>query len=414
MSQGAPAAGAEREGLPGWVAFCVEHIEAIVREIGPRPSASQAELRAQRYLAALLRPLADDVVLEEFSVAPRAFMGFVPLAGGLLLLAVGVIAWLPALAFGFVALAVGLLVGVLILYRPLTDPFFPKARSHNLVATLRPRGPVERVLVLGGHCDSAWEWRWHYRGRAPLVAIAGGAVLGAGVGLVASLGAWVAPGTALATGLCWAFAAFSPCFALVMGFTDFGRVSPGANDDLSGVLVGVALAGMLGEPGERPERTEIRILCSGSEECGVRGARAWVDRHREELSRTPSLYVALDTFRDLEHMAVYDRDRSGTLRHDPQAADLLQQAAREAGYELPFRSLPLGGSDAIAFTEAGLPAVALIAMDPAPPRWYHTRLDTPELLEPACIEAALRVMRQLVRRVDAAPGPRSERAGPGA
>ena len=39
-------------------------------------------------------------------------------------------------------------------------------------------------------------------------------------------------------------------------------------------------------------------------------------------------------------------------------------------------------------------------MDPTPPRWYHTRLDSPELLNPECIEAALRVMLELIRTVD--------------
>ncbi|MBW2269939.1 MAG: M28 family peptidase [Deltaproteobacteria bacterium] len=100
-------------------------------------------------------------------------------------------------------------------------------------------------------------------------------------------------------------------------------------------------------------------------------------------------------------MAIYDRDRNGTLRHDRDAAELLAKAARRAGYDLPFRTLPLGASDAAGFTQAGLRAIALIAMDPTPQRWYHTRLDTPDLLRPECLEAALKVMLELIRTVDA-------------
>lgn len=40
-------------------------------------------------------------------------------------------------------------------------------------------------------------------------------------------------------------------------------------------------------------------------------------------------------------------------------------------------------------------------MDPAPPRSYHTRLDTPDRLSPECIEADLRILIELVRSVDA-------------
>ena len=396
---GSRAAGHTGPGVREVVERCVGHIHRIVDEIGPRPSASAEEHAAQQRVASLLEPFVDAVGLEAFEVSPRAFMGFVPISGALL--CVGV-ALLPVSAVGSLAcvlLSLGLLIGQVVLYKPLLDPLFPKATSHNVVATIRPSGPVERVLVLGGHTDSAWEWRWHYRGQWALRIIAGGAVLGALVGVAAGAAALLAPDAAATSGLAWSFAAFLPIFVLVMGFTDFTRVSPGANDNLTGVLMSVGLAELLRARG--PLRgTEVRILATGSEECGVRGARAFVREHGEELTRQPSLYVALDTFRDLEHMGVYDGDRSGTLRHDPKAAALLQEAGRRAGLELPRRTIPVGGSDAIAFTEAGLSAIAFIAMDPAPPRWYHTRLDRPELLEPDCIEAGLRVLLELVELLD--------------
>ena len=396
-----PSGAPRSTSLRVYVDFCVEHITKIVAEIGPRPSASDEEARAQHYLADLLRPLAEDVRLEPFSLSPKAFMGFVPVSGGLLLAAVALYRFVPLLSLLCVVAAIALLVGELVLYRPLIDPLFPRATSHNLVATIRPRGAVERILLFGGHCDSAWEWRWHYLGRTAFRVIVGGAVLGAAIALVAATINWAAPDSSLAAGLGWVFAAFSPLFLLVMGFTNFRRASPGANDNLTGVLLSVALAKYLRDEGVTLEHTEIRILNTGSEEAGLRGARAYAERHRAELEKTPSLYVALDTFRDLEHMAVYDRDRNGTLRHDRDAAVLLADAARRAGHDLPFRSLPIGASDAAGFTQAGLRAIALIAMDPTPPRWYHTRLDTPELLNPACIEAGLRVMLEVIRSVDA-------------
>ncbi len=399
--------GPSRGRLKPYVDFCVEHVTAIVREIGPRPSASPAEHRAQQYVAGLLAPVVDDVQLEAFSLAPKAFMGFVPISGALLLACVGVYWWWPPLALLCVAGAVVLLVGELVLYRQLVDPIFPRATSRNLVARIRPRGRVERVLLLGGHCDSAYEWRWHYLGPLPFRTIVGGTLLGAVVALgvtgASSLlegGSAPRPGTAAAVwGL--AMAAFSPCFLLVMAFSNFRRASPGANDNLTGVLLSVALAKFLHDTGERLEHTEIRLLNTGAEEAGLRGAAAYAERHREELQAIPSLYVALDTFRDLDHMAVYHRDRNGTLRHHPDGASLLCAAAADAGYALPLRTLPLGASDAAAFTSAGLRAIALVAMDPAPPRWYHTRLDTPELLDPSCLEAGLEVVLSLVRRVDA-------------
>ena len=51
------------------------------------------------------------------------------------------------------------------------------------------------------------------------------------------------------------------------------------------------------------------------EEAGLRGAKAYAKAHEKELKEIPTAVVALDTFRDLETMAVYDRDLSGTLKH---------------------------------------------------------------------------------------------------
>jgi hypothetical protein len=394
-------------GVSDYVDFCVEHVTAIVREIGPRAPGSDEERRAQEYLAGLLRPYSDAVTTEEFSVAPKAFMGFIPVSGGLLLAGVIVYGWLPAATLVCTVLAILLAVGELALYREVIDGLFRRAVSRNLVATIRPRGEVRRILLLGGHCDSAYEWRWHYLGPIALRVIVGGTLLGALVSLgAATLGLLThglgppAAGTASAI-LGWVLVAFAPCFLLVMGFSNFRRVSPGASDNLTGVMLTVALAKYIRDAGISLEHTELRLLNTGSEEAGLRGARAYAELHREELTRTPSLYVALDTFRDLEHMAIYDRDRNGTVRHDPGAARLLADVARRAGWELPFYTIQVGATDAAAFTQAGLRAIALIAMDPALPRWYHTRLDTPELLNPACIEAGLQIAIELVRSVDA-------------
>ncbi|MBW2373954.1 MAG: hypothetical protein JRF70_15615, partial [Deltaproteobacteria bacterium] len=213
--------------------FCVEHATAIVDQIGPRPPASDEEARAQRYLADLLRPFVADVQLEPFSVAPKAFMGFVPITGGLLLAAVALYAFVPPLALLCVIGAIALLVGELGLYRQLIDPLFPHATSHNLVATIPPRGPVERILLFGGHCDSAWEWRWHYLGHTLFRVI----VVGAVIALSATALNLVAHESSLSVALGWVLVGFSPFFLLIMGFTNFHRVSPGANDNLTGVLL---------------------------------------------------------------------------------------------------------------------------------------------------------------------------------
>jgi Peptidase family M28 len=393
--------------LRSYVDYCTDHIRRIVAEIGPRPPGSAQELRSQEYLAELLREMDADVRLEPFTVAPKAFMGFIPISGALLLAALPLHWWMPPAALACGIAALGILVGELVLYRQVVDPLFPRTTSHNLVATFRPRGEVKRILLMGGHCDSAFEWRYHYLGRAIFLAVVGCTLVGAlsllGVAAVnAVVNGMSGPGSGtLLDRAGWALVAFSPAFLLIMGFSDFRRSSPGANDNLTGVMLSIALAKYHRDNGIELEHTELRLLNTGSEEAGLRGARAYAEAHHAELSAIDSLYVALDTFRDLDRMKVFNRDRNGTVTHHPDGARRLQAAARRAGFDLPLGIVPVGATDAAAFTQAGLRAIALVAMDPTPPRWYHTRLDTPDRMSPECIEAGLRILIELVRDVDA-------------
>ena len=79
-------------------------------------------------------------------------------------------------------------------------------------------------------------------------------------------------------------------------------------------------------------------------------------RYAQELKEIETVVVACDTLRDLKDMAVYDRDLSGTLKHDKQVKELVKKAALNCGHDLPFASIYLGACDAAAFTQAGVKA----------------------------------------------------------
>ena len=69
--------------------------------------------------------------------------------------------------------------------------------------------------------------------------------------------------------------------------------------------------------------------------------------------------------------------------------DLIMDAAREAGHnDLEFANVFFGSSDAAAFTQAGITATCLAAMDPGPADYYHNRRDSYDRLEPDTIEAS--------------------------
>ena len=92
---------------------------------------------------------------------------------------------------------------------------------------------------------------------------------------------------------------------------------------------------------------------------------------------------------------------SGTLKHDKQAKELVKNAASNCGLDLPYASIYIGACDAAAFTQIGVKATGFAAMDPTPPRYYHTRLDSWELLEPEAIRTGIEVVTETCCMYDA-------------
>ncbi len=158
---------------------------------------------------------------------------------------------------------------------------------------------------------------------------------------------------------------------------------------------------LMDEADVRFENTEVQVILSGSEEAGLRGAKAYAKAHEKELKEIETVVVACDTMRDLKDMAVYDRDLSGTLKHDKQVKELVKKAALNCGYDIPYASIYLGACDAAAFTQKGIKATGFAAMDPTPPRYYHTRLDAPDMLVPEALKVGAEVLLETAFLYDA-------------
>lgn len=386
------------------VRYIVDNTRAIVDRFGPRPPGSPGETACQEFVRDELSACCDSVVMEPFPVAQKAFMGFQYVSGALFLCAFASAPFAPALAALFSLAALIVVVQQLVRYKLFLDPFFPKRVSHNVEGRIAPDGPVTRRVILNGHPDGAYEWRWlyHFPRVFPLItAYTIVALLTKALGDFACFGLWMA---GMGGPVAWFHTLqwlLFPAVFLSIGFTTFRHVSPGANDNLTGTLMAVGFAKALREAGLRLQNTEVIIAITGSEESGLRGAKAYVARHAAEWRDVETIAVALDTIRDLEHFYVYNRDLNGTVAHDPAVCRLLKDAASATGREVPYGTVFLGSSDATAFTQAGVRAAAICAMDPAPADYYHNRRDNPDNMDPKCLRAVLDVVIEAVRRYDA-------------
>lgn len=379
--------------------FSVRGIKKICKDVGPRPAGSEQEHEAQKLMAAELDGACDKVEIEPFDVHPGAFLGWI-LTDGIMMIAAIVLFFfgMSAIALALCALSLIFAIVEFLLYKKLLDPFFPKKTSHNVVAVRKPKGEVRRRIIFSGHADSANEWRFtYYGGSKLLVPIIGLSFVGILLGLV--LGIWaVAAGHAFSAAdsgalnvMRYVFLAWIAILFTALFFENKKRPVMGANDDLTGCFISMAVVKYMQQHDIRFENTEVWVVLTGSEEAGLRGAKAFCKAHKNELSDVETVFVGLDTIRDYDFAAVYSRDLTGTVKNDAGACALVKEAAKQTGLDLPYKSVFFGATDAAAVTQAGMKAVSVSAMDPAPAKYYHTRLDTADNLDIKTVEAVLGV-----------------------
>ena len=387
--------------------YAARAIKKVCKEIGPRFSGTEQEKKGIEFMSEELRTCCDDVKVDSFSVHPKAFLGWIPMSGILMIVAAAL--FFAAQFFGIiplfyavVALAVFCIffaVTEFVFYNETLDPFTPKKESYNTYGIRKASGETKRRIIFSGHADSSMEWRFSYLGGPKLLIL----TLGGGVaGLVYTAGAsiFMAVKTAAdpafaesmtADILSYIMLGFIVFFIPVIFMYDKKRVVEGANDDLTGCFTSIAVLKFMQDNDIRFENTEVVALCTGSEEVGLRGAKDFVKKHAKEFSDVETVFIALDTIRDFDHMAVYNKDMSGVVKNNPEACNLIKKAAETEGYDLPYRTVSLGATDAAAVSKSkcGIKAASFAAMDPAPARYYHTRLDTHENLDLKTIEAGV-------------------------
>lgn len=387
--------------------YAARAIKKVCKEIGPRFSGSEAEKKGIEFMAEELKTCSDDVRVDSFSVHPKAFLGWVPMSGVLMIIATAIffaaqLFEIAALFFAPLAIALFCLffaVTEFVFYMETLDKFTPKKTSYNTYGIRNASGETKRRIIFAGHADSSMEWRFSYLGGPKLlIATLGGALLG----LVYSLGASIFAIVKTQTNpdyvsaftldiLSYIMIFFVIFFITAIFMYDKKRVVEGANDDLTGCFTSIAVLKFMQDNDIRLENTEVVALCTGSEETGLRGAKDFIKKHGEEFSDVETIFVALDTIRDYDFMGVYNKDMSGIVKNDSEVCNLLKQAGSLAGLgDLPYLTVSLGATDAAAVSKSKkFKAAAFAAMDPAPARYYHTRLDTHENLDLKALEAGV-------------------------
>lgn len=381
--------------------YTARQIKDVCKNIGPRPTGEENEKTAQERFAKELEKYADSVSIEPFDLHPKAFLGWVPLCAVIMIIA-NILFFalnIPVVSLVLSIICLFFIVTEFLFYGETLDPFFPKRTSRNVVAKYNANGTAKKRIIVSGHSDSSYEWRYTYLGGPPLVTLViGGAVVGIVLALAAQIYALVAgnPDNLFMDIMKWVLLAWCILYAFAIFFLNYKKPVEGANDNLTGAVSSMAVLKYLKDNNLRFEDVEVWALLTGAEEAGLRGAKAFAKQHKKELEDMETVFIGVDTLRDFDFYAIYSRDMTFTVKSDERVCALLKQAALNAGMDLPFKSIFLGASDAAAVCKAGFAGATLAAMDPAPARYYHTRLDTGDNLDLKSIETGINIMLEAV------------------
>jgi Zn-dependent M28 family amino/carboxypeptidase len=149
----------------------------------------------------------------------------------------------------------------------------------------------------------------------------------------------------------------------------------------------------------------VILLSSDAEEAGLRGARAFVRRHKAELRRLPTTLLNIDSVYRADRIQFLCSDLNGFVPLDRALADRCVEIAKSLGVAArTFRMYPgAGATDAAEFARAGVRSTTLIALPTdieSADLVYHTPRDTVASIQPAAVEACLGVALGLAREID--------------
>lgn len=370
--------------------YMIDEITHICTKFEKRDPGSKGEQQACEYMADQMKALGcDTVYVDEFKENPNAFLGWIYITITCCFIALATYFFVPAVSIASIVIGLAVCVIQFGLYKKLVDKLFKEKVGHNAAGFKKPTGEVKRRIIFNGHPDASWEWPFKYKFT----------YLGFDIHMtVCFIGAFYT----LAISILRVAGVFNDSLALKLGlvglvFVPFWfalywmwnekRIVDGANDNLSGCYMGIAILKMLKDEGIELENTEIGVVLSGSEEAGLRGAKAWSAAHKDEMNDVPTFIFSYDTITQSEELMVNYRDLNGTVKVDKDVSDLFYEACQELNIPCKKGMVPpLGGAtDSAAFAQAGLRATGVTALSHALPDFYHTRLDTPEALNKECL-----------------------------
>ena len=369
--------------------YMIDESTHICKDMDTRSPGTKGEKEACEYMAKVLKEDCgcERADVESFKENPGSFFGWIYFTITFVLLAIALYFVAPIISLILIVAGLAIVFLQFGLYKKCVDRFFPELTGHNVTAVKKCTGEVKRRIFFNGHPDAAWEWPVNYalggigfEGHAVICAL--GAVYYMVISIIYMVQNGISFGVIDTSSYLFKMALwgllFVPFLVGLYWMWNKNRIVDGANDNLSGCYMGIAILKALKDNGIELENTEVGVILTGSEEAGLRGAKAWCEAHKGEFDDVPTFIFSYDTIHDPKYLMTNYRDLNGTVKADKDVSDLFMEAAKELN--IPCKKgwvPPLGGAtDSAAFAQAGFRATGVTGLNHKLEDYYHTRRDT--------------------------------------
>ncbi len=405
--------------------YMYDFIKRICKEVGPRPSATEKEYEGLRLIEDELKSFSDETFKDDFTCHPGAYpKGNVYIALVLILGAYILYLFYPILTIILMVLGILSIFTELLLMKEAVDWLFPKRRSWNVFGKIKPHNETRKIVIIGGHSDSAYLFPWYSKYRAKIVKLTYSAVIGVIILFLVALFKVIGRGFSLdyttpyviVGPFSWAFIDWFYIGAVAGGLWFYyvflgyfsKEVVDGANDNLSGVAVALAVGRYLAQ--NRPTYVEAWVGAFGCEECGQRGSKAFVKLHGRELQNSYTLIPESIGAGDLimiveaEDFCFTDHSKPLVKKVEKAARALIEETTSKGEQFTPtiVARQPYADTDAMRFSEKGFDAMAFLGLnkDDHFPEVWHEKADTYTCINKQIIGDVAEIILQFIENLD--------------
>jgi|BioPla2DNA2_1021312.scaffolds.fasta_scaffold01057_21 aminopeptidase YwaD len=385
----------------------LKETETIIDKFGPRLAGTKASLDAADYLFEDAKKYSDEAQSEDFYVNKGAFLGWINILVIFYILGFLFFYHLPVVTLVLLALSVLILYLQFIRYLPVIDFLFPKRKARNVYGVIEPKGEVKQQIIVSGHHDSANVFNFFIHQPKLYNLRVTGSIVFVVLALLLSIANLIFKNDIFRY-VSLGIIGLGLFLVVQMWFFRSKKGTPGAGDNLASTQIAFQLGKhFYNAKGTDKELKHTRLIFMSfdAEEEGLRGARAFVKRHKDKLLETKTYLLNIECLFDENELFFLTSDINDSVKLSDNLATELVSIATELGVKTHKQNITVltGGTDAGEFGKIKVEATTLMGMpwtNDTRSNVYHTPKDTVDKVSTKAVEHTLNIFHTYIVNKD--------------